>query len=126
MLNEGGLPNATVQRACSFMSRRIESKISVSDVGRAVGLSAAEVNELFRKHLGTTPYAHFIGLRIQHAKELLKEGAEIASVAVAFGFVDQSHFTRHFKKHVGLAPGQYASRYRKSPARPTQINRRSK
>ena len=38
----------------------------------------------------------------------LLEGAEPAEVAIAVGFYDQAHFTRHFKKHTATTPARYA------------------
>jgi AraC-like DNA-binding protein len=39
---------------------------------------------------------------------MLIDGAPAADVAVRCGFVDQSHFTRHFKRIAGVTPAQYA------------------
>jgi len=41
------------------------------------------------------------------AKALLGQGWSIVRTALAAGFADQSHFTRHFKRFVGVTPGRY-------------------
>jgi AraC-like DNA-binding protein len=38
---------------------------------------------------------------------MLRENWSIAEVAHRTGFADQSHFTRHFKRMVGITPGQF-------------------
>ena len=43
------------------------------------------------------------------AQRLLATGASLAEAAAGTGFADQSHFTRHFKAHLGLTPGRYLS-----------------
>jgi AraC-like DNA-binding protein len=40
---------------------------------------------------------------------LLLEGEPIADVAVAVGFHDQAHLTRHFRRHVGTTPGRFVA-----------------
>jgi AraC-like DNA-binding protein len=72
------------------------------------GLSRFQALRLFRRHYGITPYAYQLHFRIAHARRCLRGGANPAEVAANFGFADQSHFTRHFKRLVGVTPGQYA------------------
>ncbi|WP_241777546.1 helix-turn-helix domain-containing protein, partial [Streptomyces sp. CT34] len=43
-------------------------------------------------------------------RRLLLDGRPPAEVATAVGFHDQSHLTRHFKRHLGITPGRYARR----------------
>jgi AraC-like DNA-binding protein len=44
---------------------------------------------------------------VRRAKSLLRAGVPITAVAAETGFYDQVHLTRHFKRIVGLPPGQY-------------------
>jgi AraC-like DNA-binding protein len=46
--------------------------------------------------------------RIDTARKRLLDGEPIALVAADVGFFDQAHFTRQFKRHVGIPPGRYA------------------
>jgi AraC-like DNA-binding protein len=46
--------------------------------------------------------------RIDRAKALLTEaGLNLAEIALACGFADQSHFTATFRKIVGATPGSF-------------------
>ena len=47
--------------------------------------------------------------RVERAKQLLQAGTDLslAEVAARAGFSDQSQFSRHFKRVVGVAPGQF-------------------
>jgi AraC-like DNA-binding protein len=52
-------------------------------------------------------------LRIQATCEALqKEGAQITEVARDLGFCDQSAFTHHFHRHMGLTPLKYLQQFR--------------
>jgi transcriptional regulator GlxA family with amidase domain len=51
---------------------------------------------------------YVLRLRLLMAQRRLRETADaIGRIAVDCGFYDQSHFTRAFKAHTGLAPQQY-------------------
>ncbi|NQY37747.1 MAG: AraC family transcriptional regulator [Alteromonadaceae bacterium] len=62
----------------------------------------------FQKQYGLPPHAYQIQQRLHKGRVLLTNGLSVANVAVELGFHDQSHFHRHFKKAVGVAPGGYA------------------
>jgi len=48
------------------------------------------------------------GIRVQHARHLLRQGLPAAAVAIDSGFCDQSHLLRHFKRQCGVNPGHFA------------------
>ena len=47
--------------------------------------------------------------RVERAKQLLQAGTNLslAEMAAHAGFSDQSQFSRHFKRLVGVTPGQF-------------------
>jgi AraC-like DNA-binding protein len=67
-----------------------------------------------RRPPGCRPTSYVILLRVGRAKRLLQTGGDfsLAEVAVQAGFSDQSQFCHHFKRLVGVTPGQF-----RTPAR---------
>jgi AraC family transcriptional regulator len=55
------------------------------------------------------PHQYVIRRRVERAKQLLQErdGLSLARVASRAGFSDQSQFSRHFKRLVGVTPRQF-------------------
>jgi AraC-like DNA-binding protein len=49
-------------------------------------------------------------LRLNKAKELLRQGWTIKSTAYELGFKQPSHFSREFKRQTGTAPASFAAR----------------
>lgn len=64
----------------------------------------------FRVLFGTSPYRYLTMRRLDDARRMIVEGHSLAATAVAAGFADQSHMTRHFTKTYGIPP----SRWRKA------------
>ncbi len=63
---------------------------------------------VFRHATGLPPHKYLLNLRIEQARVLLRQGVPPARVAASVGFADRSRLHRHFKRHVGSAPGRYA------------------
>ena len=63
----------------------------------------------FKAATGLPPHQFVITRRVERAKELLQAGTDLslAEVALRAGFSDQSQFSRHFKRLVGVTPGQF-------------------
>jgi len=61
---------------------------------------------IFAQQFGWPPHAYQMALRVERARILLKAGVPIGDIEL--GFMDQSHFTRHFKESIGVTRGLYA------------------
>ncbi|MER6448385.1 helix-turn-helix domain-containing protein [Streptomyces venezuelae] len=62
----------------------------------------------FKAAYGLPPHAYLTARRVALARRLLLAGMRPAEVAVAAGFYDQAHLTRHFGRHVGISPARFA------------------
>ncbi|NEP16422.1 MAG: AraC family transcriptional regulator [Leptolyngbya sp. SIO4C1] len=82
--------------------------VSLQTLANQVQLKPLQLLRSFRKAIGLPPHAYLLQIRINQAKALLRQGDPIVEVAGATGFADQSHLTRHFKRFVGVTPGQYS------------------
>jgi AraC family transcriptional regulator len=65
----------------------------------------------FRAATGLAPHQYVIMRRVERAKELLQTAADLslAQVAADVGFSDQSQFSHHFKRLVGVTPGRFGA-----------------
>lgn len=96
-----------VQQALDYLETHYAAAITLDDLAAQTHLSPYHLLRLFKATYGLPPHAYLTQLRVQRAKRLLLAGQPIAAVALDVGFVDQSHLTRHFKRIVGVPPGQY-------------------
>jgi AraC-like DNA-binding protein len=103
-----GLSPWQLRRAFTFIEDHLDGDPSISDVARECRLSADHFARAFRQATGVPPHRWLTKKRIERAKELLSEGdLELAQVALACGFVDQSHLSRTFARHEGHSPGKW-------------------
>lgn len=92
------------------LGRSLEENTTLQQLADAVGYNPYYLLRSFKKNVGLTPHEYRLNLRIDRAKELLREGLPPAAVAVETGFVDQSHFHRTFRQFVAATPRQYQLR----------------
>ena len=96
-----------VTRARDYLESHYADNPSLHELAAAVYLSPFHLIRVFQHELGLPPHAYLTQVRVRHARRLLAQGQPIVSVANATGFTDQSHLTRHFKRILGVTPGQY-------------------
>jgi AraC family transcriptional regulator len=78
------------------------------DLASLAGVHRVHLVREFRKHYGITIGQHIRKRRIAHACELLaRTDLLLREIAAVCRFVDQSHFSRQFKKLSGLTPAEY-------------------
>jgi AraC family transcriptional regulator len=75
----------------------------------AAHLSPYHFARRFKAATGLPPHQYVIVRRVERAKQLLRQDGDIslAEVAACAGFSDQSQFSHHFKRVVGITPGQF-------------------
>ncbi|WP_167859693.1 helix-turn-helix domain-containing protein [Paenibacillus cymbidii] len=91
----------------SYFAFHLSDPINVDDMARRASLSPSRFSVLFKRHFGTTPYRYLMRLRIEHAKELLKDGWSLQQTSEYCGFADVHHFSKAFKSATGTRPGAY-------------------
>lgn len=107
---DAGLPSlrASILRARDFVDEHFRDDFGLEELATASGLSIYRVAHLFRGDLGLSPIAYRNQRRVFASRTALLEGRPIADVALEMGYCDQSHFTRHFQRVLGVSPGKYA------------------
>jgi len=97
----------TINLLKDYIQENLSNKLSLEDLSRAGNVSPFHLLRIFTKQTGLTLHQFILVSRIEKSKDLLKNKMAISDVAFTMGFADQSHFTRSFKKMMGLTPRQY-------------------
>jgi len=100
------------RRACEFLRAHLDANVGLVALAAAAGTDRHRLTRLFRAATGASPHRFLIAQRIAAARRMLEAGRrDIAAIAVATGFVDQSHLYRHFSRKLGMTPSGYARRF---------------
>lgn len=97
------------RRAQEFLAANLERGATSAELEAVTGLSRYALARQFRACLGTSPYRYLVLRRLDRARGMIRAGVPLVDAALACGFADQSHLTRHFRRAFGIAPGQWAA-----------------
>ena len=106
--NAGGDPR--LERAIRFFDQRFAERVTMKEAAQVACLSPDHFLEVFRSAVGCRPHQYLVQCRLRHARQLIaSEGQRrsLAEIALASGFSDQAHLTRHFRRAFGQSPGQW-------------------
>jgi AraC-like DNA-binding protein len=107
-LPQGGLAPWQERRAKEILRANLEGGVPLKVVARECNLSVGHFSRAFHRTLGVAPHNWLIEQRIVLSREKLRDDRlSLADVASECGFCDQSHFTRHFIRIVGVTPGAW-------------------
>jgi AraC family transcriptional regulator len=111
---DGALPRVRLRAVVEYVEEHLDASPTLEQMAAVARLSAYHFARQFKAATGLPPHQYVIMRRVERAKELLQAGTELslAQVAVDAGFSDQSQFSHHFKRLVGVTPGQF-----RTPAR---------
>lgn len=94
-----------LKTAVDLMAANLEEPLPAKSLAKAVDLSVRQLERLFLKHLKCTPGQYYTALRLERARQLLRQtGASILDVALATGFTSHSYFTHMYRNHFGRSP----------------------
>jgi AraC family transcriptional regulator len=111
---DGTLPRARLRAVVEYIEEHLGAGQTMEQLAAVARLSPFHFARQFKAATGLPPHQYVIARRVERAKELLQAGTalSLAEVAMHVGFSDQSHFSQHFKRLVGVTPGQF-----RTPAR---------
>jgi len=100
------------RRACDYLRAHVDQNVGLAALAAAAGTDRYRLTRLFRAATGASPHRFSIAQRVAAARRMLELGSrDVAAIAVATGFVDQSHLYRHFGRLLGMTPRAYARRF---------------
>ena len=80
-------------------------RVTLEALARDEGVHPVRLARTFRRRLGVGVGEYVRAIRVRHVEERLATTIPLADLALAAGFVDQSHMTREFRRVTGRTPG---------------------
>ncbi len=106
-----GVLQPKLTEAVTLMEANIEEPLSTDDIAQLAGVSRRQLERLFKQYLGSLPSRYYLELRLQRARQLLRDtNHSIVQVGLMCGFSSGSHFSTAFGALFGNTPREERQR----------------
>jgi AraC-like DNA-binding protein len=106
------VPGTEFVPVLAYLRDHYDAPIINQQLARLAHLSVRAFERKFRSSFHLTPHKYLRKLRLRMAsRALVYTNQSLANVALNCGFVDQSHFSREFRRHFGRTPRDYRAHY---------------
>lgn len=97
-----------IEKAIDYIESNLREKIVLDDIAKEACLSKYHFHRLFSSIVGETIGDYIRKRRLTEASKLLvSHSNKTSEIAFEFQFESQQSFSRSFKNHFGISPGQY-------------------
>lgn len=112
---ESSASSFIVNNALKYIEANYQQKLTLFEVAEKTYVSQWHLSKLLNKHLGHNFSDILNGVRIKAAITLLKDPSlRIGDIAESVGFLDMAHFSRVFKKQMGISANEYRNKIAKN------------
>ncbi|MBE6577027.1 MAG: AraC family transcriptional regulator [Ruminococcaceae bacterium] len=96
------------EKIANYMDENLSEKMTFIDISKQFSISATSLKKLFGDTYGHGVMEHLTYLRVERAKQLLREGkSSCTEIATLCGFCSVHHFSNTFKKRENMSPTEY-------------------
>jgi AraC family transcriptional regulator len=122
-----GTPPRWMNSIRDLLQDRFSERLSLEAIADSVGIHPAHLTRIYRRLHGCTLGDQVRKLRIEFAcRRLTTTDAPLVEIALAAGFADQSHFSRAFKREMGVSPAAFRKSARPRISASTEGSDRSR
>lgn len=98
-----------LNRIIAYMKDNVDNNIMIGDLCNEFAVGRTQLKTLFKDKLGTSAMQYFRYLKMERAKDLIREGKyNFTEIAQLLNFSSVNYFSQSFKRIVGMNPSQYA------------------
>lgn len=99
---------AELASALQYLQKNYAKSLRIEDIATHAGLSVHQLEQRMQRLFQMSPLQLLHKLRLDEGTRMLRESnLPLGEIALITGWCDQSAFTRHFSRYVGISPGKY-------------------
>ena len=100
-----GVANGKLIRVVAAMEANLETPLDAKALAALSGVSARQLERLFRTELKDSPANYYLQLRLQRARLLLRQtDMSVMEIAMACGYSSASCLSRSYRAHFAVTP----------------------
>ena len=97
----------TLARAIRIMHETIAEPVPIREIGARTGCAPWQLRRLFHKHTGMSPQDFYLEIRLDQARNLLRNsGEKVGTIALMCGFPALESLSRAYRARFGLPPSK--------------------
>ncbi len=100
-------PENLVEKILDYINRNYFSDIKLEGLAEIFNYNSAYLGKLFKNSTGMSFNTYLDTVRVNKAKDMLKEGMKVYQVAEKTGYKDIAYFYKKFKKYAGVPPTNF-------------------
>ena len=95
-------------RVIEYMKEHVTERLSVDDICKVLHYNKSYIFRQFKKTTGSSLMAYFVKMKVQKAKEMLRESdMAVSAISDTLSFDSPNYFSKTFKKVTGYTPSTY-------------------
>lgn len=111
-LSDEGIMDSPLSAAIRHVGQNVSQSTTNAALAKMCGLSVRAFERQFQSAYGVTPHEYVRNLRVRMScQALVFSQKPLAEIAADFGFADQSHFTKEFRRLMDETPRSYRLRF---------------
>ena len=119
LIERGSKPNPIkqkrerlVHKITDYLNEHFAEPLTLKKIGAEFFISESSLSHAFKKETGLSPMQFIMQRRIGQAQSMLVETSlPIQEIEFQLGFSDSAHFSKMFKKYVGITPKEYRNHF---------------
>ncbi|OMF22361.1 AraC family transcriptional regulator [Paenibacillus sp. FSL H8-0548] len=98
-----------LQQVIHYLSTQYAHPVSIEQMAESLGYNRAYLSRLFKQRTGVSPINFLLTLRIDKARQMLRERSEltIEQISASVGLQDALYFSKQFRRLHGQSPTAY-------------------
>jgi len=110
---KGNKMEKSMRKVVQFINSNLNRQITVSELSSITGYSKDYFTRIFKQSFDCLPLEYVASAKMNYAKKRLRDtNAPITEIAEELGFCDSSHFSKFFRRHIGIPPNEYRKNVR--------------
>ncbi len=103
-----------VGKAIDYIEAHKDKNFTLAELAAALNVSEAYLSSLFKREVGRNFVGYLTELKVDLAKEYLRQGRLVYETAELIGFENSNYFAKVFKRYTGMTPDEYRCQIRES------------
>ena len=91
----------------TFIENNICNKFGLNELAEMANINKFGFAKKFKSSTGMTPMNYILMKKIFSSKKLIGTNSELTDIAYQYNFTDLAHFSKTFKRFIGVSPKRY-------------------